>query len=156
MTDMVKIKIWPQDLWPKGPWNEEYDFYFWEEGEYSFTVIRNPAIGTLNGYIGIPESNKYYNDQILCSKNLECHGGVTFSNKKDDLSFEICLGKDKIKELSSKWWIGFDCAHCWDAWPTNEIFSSLPETTYKDFNYVKKELESLHEQIKENNNERSN
>ena len=54
------------------------------------------------GYVGLPKSNRYYKkgyDDIP----VECHGGLTFA------SGDLFGQSDK-----DTWWIGFDCAHCFD------------------------------------------
>jgi len=48
-------------------------------------------------YISIPKNHKYYNKDYE-NIDIECHGGLTYSQKQDD----------------NKYWIGWDYAHCND------------------------------------------
>ena len=90
--------------------------------------------GHLCGYVKIPETHRIYNldyDDI----DVNVHGGLTYASEKKD-----------------GYWIGFDCAHYHDVVPcVVGSFLDLDrfnEGTYKDMQYVEKELIRLVRQIK--------
>jgi len=66
-------------------------------------VVIHPA-GHRCGYVGLPEGNpnhgKDYNDI-----DAEVHGGLTFAGGS----------KDYPVESQGLWWLGYDCAHLYDA-----------------------------------------
>lgn len=52
------------------------------------------------GYVAIPKGHRLYQVEYDRMSFINCHGGLTFSDKFD--------GYDDV------WFIGFDCAHAWD------------------------------------------
>lgn len=68
------------------------------------------------GYVGIPKDHKYYG-KTYDELHIDCHGGLTYSNN--------ALSWQEDKDV---WWVGFDCAHCWDGY---DIESALE--TFKDY-----------------------
>lgn len=57
------------------------------------------------GYVGIPNSHKLAKKSVDDLGYLDCHGGVTYSEP----FLHDCDDDDT-------WWIGFDCAHCFDGY----------------------------------------
>lgn len=91
--------------------------------------------GHLCGYVRIPEIHPFYNLEYY-EIDVDVHGGLTYSS-----------------EEKNGYWIGFDCAHYNDITPcyvgsffTTHLFTD--EGTYKDMDYVEKELIRLVRQIK--------
>ena len=123
---------------------------------YSFLILKNDTLGTLCGYVGIPESHifyrKHYNqyldecsDYIVYRKGegqssieslLSVHGGVTFTGNTLE-------GMDP-----HLWYIGFDCAHAGDLILYLPLNIRSWDDVFRDEIYVMKELESLLEQLK--------
>lgn len=69
-------------------------------------VIIGQNWGHRCGYIEIPIWHKYYGldyDDI----NIDVHGGWTYS--------DYVHNDYPTKSSNGAWWIGFDCAHCYDA-----------------------------------------
>lgn len=61
-------------------------------------LVRHNGIGYRCGYVCIPKGHPWHGidyDKITA----EAHGGLTYSERGTDGS----------------WWVGFDCAHCFDA-----------------------------------------
>lgn len=89
----------------------------------------------LCGYVGVSRDNVFF--KKLCSDlSFKVHGGLTFEGK-----LFVC---------EDFWFFGFDCAHARDLSFLNEhdhFFDNEMET-YKDVDFVKKEIFSLVEQIK--------
>ena len=57
------------------------------------------------GYVGIPNGHKLYNKSIDDLGYLNCHGGITYA---EPYLYEC--------NDENTWWIGFDCAHCFDGY----------------------------------------
>jgi len=135
--------------WGEGEWVDEPDYLEFEhmgiqceinrvhapdgpKGEYLFG-------GHLCGYVKLPSENFMTEDEI---NDLDVHGGITFN-----------------KNTSNGHWVGFDCAHCYDITPsTQSIKKSIAEkyahlgmlwSSYRNFEYVKSEVESLAKQVAE-------
>lgn len=108
------------------------------------------------GYVGIPNSHKLAKKSVDDLGYLYCHGGVTYSEP-----FLHDCDDDT-------WWIGFDCAHCFDGYDietAKQYFGEEPDfqRTYaimqdlwneankeyksSSFSYVKEECKKLVDQI---------
>lgn len=109
------------------------------------------------GYVGIPKANRFYGKSTDDLGFVECHGGITYSEP----SIYGC-------EETDTWWIGFDCAHCFDGYDVEtakQYFGDNPdwarifepmEEFYKEMNkdfeirtleYVKNECQNIIDQI---------
>jgi len=102
--------------------------------------LRNRSLGHLCGYIGVmpdhPWHGKDYDDDDLI--NLDTHGGLTYSSAGPwDLDMIVV-------DLPDMWWLGFDCAHSGDAYPTQP--RSGQADYYKTIRYVREELDKLQAQ----------
>ena len=92
-------------------------------------------LATWCGYVEVPErhplhgADLYEGNRVNDLMNLEVHGGVTFAD-----------------EINGVYYIGFDCAHAGDLVPAYEFECW---ETYRDEDYVRKEIERLAYQIKE-------
>lgn len=105
-------------------------------------------------YVGVPESHKAhgsgYDDERL--SEIEVHGGLTFSEMCADTGDES-IGVCHVAECGRPdhvWWLGFDCAHSGDVSPATLArvghYGGWGES-YKSLNYVRKEVESLADQL---------
>ncbi len=79
---------------------------------------------------------------------LNVHGGLTFSgpcNKTGREERGICHAQQPGRP-ENIWWFGFDCSHDGDFSPKyDHLFSN--DNSYRDFQYVKSEVESLAKQL---------
>jgi hypothetical protein len=132
------------------PWETEPVKATWLDvtTRYWLHIQRHHSLGHLCGYIGIPQGHPWWrrsDEQILMADNSspEVHGGITYAShhKPGEAKGE----KDEL------WWIGFDCAHCGDLSPGMLKYDSRldRDETYKDWDYVKAECESLARQAKQ-------
>lgn len=67
---------------------------------------------------------------------IDVHGGLTFGNSGDVANKIV-------------WWLGFDCSHAGDISPlpgTNRFFA-IDGYCYRNFDYVKSEVEALAQQL---------
>lgn len=71
---------------------------------YPYVVLFMPGAYRC-GYVGVPYSHKLSKKDVDDLGYLSCHGGVTYAKSHLD----NCDDKDT-------WWIGFDCAHCFDGY----------------------------------------
>jgi|SRR5438132_7191778 len=124
-----------------GPWMNEPDKANWtdKETELDCMIIRNAEMGNLCGYVGIPLDSKLckldYNDI-----EVNVHGGLTYSGR--------CNGNICHEAEEEVYWLGFDCAHFQDLSPGLKFEPLTVNSIYRDFNYVKLEVESLAKQLK--------
>lgn len=140
-----------------GPWHDEPDEVRYQERGFNCYILRN-IYGALCGYVEIPSSHPFYErdcDNDL-EEEIEVHGGLSFSGEIEGLE---------------GWFIGFDCGLLNDVLPSliiskddkprdmndeklrqilSRIDSSrIPEPTYKDIDFVKKEISSMIDQLLE-------
>jgi hypothetical protein len=144
---------------------KEHDFHAitglleYEDRGFKCRVVKIPHLGHLCGYVGLPESHKYFNKD-MDAIDIYCHGGITYSEKEKD----------------GLYWIGFDCAHAGDLVPglvdfkISDLKNDSPEMmkaldliedtmgklkfpeiigTYKNLDYVKRELKEIVNQLVE-------
>ena len=153
--------------WGGGEWVDEPDVCHFMHNEIQCLIFRVAARdgpkgnhifgGHLCGYVVIPENCPKWKFEEV--PDFDVHGGITFSNIQDHLD---------------KYVIGFDCAHGGDIVPSmkeiiNDIYEKCfkwmkkgaaekfmelnnrvnPRPTYKNIEFVKKECESLADQLNE-------
>lgn len=132
---------------PPGPWQDEPDKVQWvdEATGLDCLIVRNPVMGNLCGYVGVPEGHpefgKGYDDVPV-----NVHGGLTYA---DGCAGPICH-EPLPGRPDTVWWLGFDCAHAFDLAPG--MIKHAPELarlgTYRTFDYVVSEVQSLARQLK--------
>lgn len=119
------------------PWDGEPDLKEWtDEGTgYKCLILRNPDLGHLCGYVGLPQDHPLhgvgYND---LPADVDVHGGPS------------AAGRPGMKDFGADpdyWWVGFDCAHASDLIPAYPI----DNCQYRDMDYVKNECARLAEQL---------
>lgn len=113
-------------------------------GEFDWEILHN-SMGYLCGYVRIPSDHSWF--QISCNllSHINIHGGLTFAN--------TCLIHP------DQWWVGFDCAHIYDApnirYMSPELAKEYIEAhtsgdillgfkrIFRDEEYVKRQIENL-------------
>lgn len=130
-----------------GEWVNEPDKAHWVDKDTGLDclIVRNIG-GALCGYVGVPESHCAFKKEYD-NVNVEIHGGLTFSDfcaDTDDEGIGICHPRDGAAN-DVVWWLGFDCAHYGDISPLymNSFMFYDEYATYKNFDYVKSEVQSL-------------
>lgn len=111
---------------------------------YKCLIKRTMDSGHLCGYVGLDENSRFYekNYEEVYEK-IKCHGGITFADFWDNLQ-------------DQKYYLGFDCAHAFDLRPF--VYTRYPQIfkpdditalqeTYKDMEYVEKEIQDVVDQI---------
>lgn len=127
--------------WPDGPWDNEPDHVTFEVDGLLCILHRVPGLGHWCGYVAVPPSHKAHGRGIY-DVDVNVHGGLTYARPCQGAICHV----PKPGESDSVWWLGFDCAHYYDASPTRPP-SSLGES-YRTLNYVCAETESLARQLK--------
>ena len=130
----------------RGEWDNEVDKAQWVSSGLDCLVVRGP-LGAFCGYVGVPKDHVEYQEDYN-DVSVDVHGGLTFADKcspNGDEARGIChTGPDIANGVV--WWLGFDCSHYSDLAPKAE--SPLREhCTYRNFEYVKAEVEKLAEQL---------
>lgn len=122
---------------PPGPWMDEPDkIQFVTEVGLPALIVRNRS-GALCGYVGVDSKHPYY-EKNYDDCNVDCHGGLTYSNLCQP-GGKICH-KVEDGEDDNIWWLGFDCAHCGDHVP---LYDSGWGEDYKNLDYVKSICEDM-------------
>lgn len=149
--------------WPRGEWDNEPDKVQWEDESTGLPclAVRVVEHGHWCGYVGVgpdhPLFEKEYGDA-----NVDCHGGLTFSEHCREES-ERCDGgichKVEPGEPDNAWWFGFDCAHYCDYQPGKSAYYTKlgldpwrfadPDSRYRSLSYVKDNCRDLARQLKE-------
>ncbi len=132
--------------WGDGPWQHEQDRLEWKTASgYPGLILRSERLGCLNGYVALPPWHKLHgkhHNEI----EVDVHGGLTWSGLKDN------------EKPPDAWWLGFDCAHCYDVCPAMEAYlesvlgytrQRRSDETYRTIEYVIIEVEALSERLKE-------
>lgn len=125
---------------------------------YPYVVLFMPGAYRC-GYVGVPYGHKLAKKSVDKLSHLRCHGGVTYAES------HLYNCNDE-----NTWWIGFDCAHCFDGYDielakqyfgcnpgfekTFSVVEDLwekankdPETEIRSLAYVKDECKKLIDQI---------
>lgn len=116
-------------------------------------IVRNPRGGNLCGYVGVAEGHSLF-EQDYGIPDVDVHGGLTFADKCTETEDEgryICHVPDP-GEPKHVWWFGFDCAHLNDLSPADPFGLRVRGdpyfgSTYRDFDYVKRECARLATQL---------
>lgn len=148
------MKTWTtidKSEWPeRGEWDDEPDKAHWidEKTGLDCLIVRGPS-GALCGYVGVPESNRYFEQcyNAVCP-DVEVHGGLTFAARchpQEDEARGICHPKEGAAN-ETVWWLGFDCAHAGDVCPKYKPYSYC-YGAYRYFDYVKREVTQLAAQL---------
>jgi hypothetical protein len=93
----VKITLtMDKSAWPDGPWKNEPDELEWHDQVtgYKCLVRRHPAIGTLCGYVGVPEGHTLY--------GMTCRDRVEQLRKDVELSEHASLIDVFLESLSGE------------------------------------------------------
>src|SRR5215471_8421807 len=141
----------PKAEWGDGLWQGEDDRYEWRSVHgLACLIVRGPG-GALCGYVGVPASHPWHGRSYQ-EIDVSVHGGLTYSS---GCQGHIC--HTPLEGEAEVWWLGFDCAHCFDLAPAMAALLRQigrgddfldPTQTYKPVEYVRGEVERLAEQVR--------
>ncbi len=138
--------------WGDGPWQAEPDHKEWRDAATGLHCIahRNMSGGNWCGYVAVPPGHpahrKDYGDV-----DVEVHGGLTYGAECQGAVCHV----PPPGEPDDVWWLGFDCAHCWDVRPASDKRDELrgwqrlsgADSRYCDLAYVERECTNLAKQL---------
>lgn len=145
-----------KQLWGPGPWEKEDDRYEWTTAAgYPGLMTRGP-LGNWCGYAAVPNGHPLWGAAYDAWCNIEVHGGLTYSGP---CRGHICHTA-KPGDPDNVWWFGFDCAHAFDFMPAMgplradrsfgpTVPTKFPDEVYRDYGYVREQVESLASQLQE-------
>ena len=140
--------------WGEGQWQAEPDKRQWRDESTGLPclIVRSPGTGALCGYVGVSTDHPLHGKDYGAVDNVSVHGGLTFAHgcgHGDDESQGVCHVPG-ANEPDDVWWFGFDCAHASDETPAMQthFMRGYVGTKYRNFSYVKEEVENLAQQIK--------
>lgn len=112
---------------------------------FEWSIVHN-EMGFRCGYVQVPKDHPWYG-KVFEEVDAEVHGGITFGEADKPCDAE---GED------DKWWVGFDCAHAFDAPDPDltrqtNVFDKfmIHGDVVRTQEYVEAECRSLCEQAKE-------
>lgn len=134
-----------KESWGDGPWQTEPDFELFEYRDHK-CMVRRGSFGALNGYVEVKPDHAFYK-QDYDDIDVDVHMGITYAGN--------------ILDCLDIFFIGFDCAHCYDYAPVlavthknicipNSRECSLPmhkEENYKTIDFVIAECKSVVDQL---------
>jgi hypothetical protein len=139
-----------------GPWVGEPDRLEWRHRGVPCLMVRNMEIGNWCGYAAVPPGHPWHGkdtDEFEDAIRVEVHWGLTYA---DACAGDICH-VPLPGEPGDVWWLGFDCAHAFDATPfTAKLradqgfgFRSAADAgeVYRDVAYVRAQCEQLADQV---------
>ena len=115
----------------------EPDYALFYKEDMIYIIKRILKYGYLCGYIALDPTHPLYADDY---HDYDVHGGISLEGKDRKYTPEFPGISSNIRLL------GFDCAHFDDFY--YGAYQHCHASTYKDFQYVLKELDSLAEQIR--------
>lgn len=123
-----------KSAWPRGEWSDEPDRVEWRAAGFAALIVRGPS-GALCGYVGVASGHPWHGVDYEIV-DADAHGGLTYSKH--------CAGKichvPQPGEADAVWWLGFDCAHCYDLMPAYDRYLG---GEYRSLAYVRREVEKL-------------
>lgn len=154
--ETIEYRTMDKTKWQRGPWDDEPDKVQWQDEATGLPcLIKRSGLGALCGYVGVHEGHPWFGmgyDSCLGRDDEypDVHGGLTYAGpcmKGDDPSQGVCHVPGP-GESDNVWWLGFDCAHCWDKSDMGyspEMLASfgISEDPYRDIVYVRRETERL-------------
>lgn len=140
---MEEVK-YDKSRWAKGEWDSEPDRVDFVHVGYACLLLRN-NLGNWCGYVAIPSDHPLYGKK---DADVNVHGGLSYAAK---CSGPICHAPEPGMP-DDVWWLGFDTAHVFDVSPALErlgLKEFFGGSSYKNLTYVRKETESLAEQLRD-------
>ena len=133
--------------WPEGTWGDEPDKVQWVDPTTGLPcmVVRS-FIGAWTGYVGVYAAHPLYGRNPTECPPLVVHGGV---NRTEFYSRTAGADASCHQPVEGPvWWIGFDCAHTRDLCPALGTMMVVAPCTYRDLDYVCREVGRLAQQLK--------
>lgn len=148
-TTAVEHKV-DRTGWPLGPWDQEPDRVEWRTAAgLPALILRHFWTGNLCGYVAVPPGHPLHGQPYGAAGDAlpkGAHGGLTYAG--------ACRGSichvPAEGEPDDVHWLGFDCAHAFDAQPGRlDRMWIEPDMRYRTVDYVRAECESLAAQLVE-------
>lgn len=155
--ERIEYRTVDKSAWPRGAWDDEPDKVQWQDEATGLPCLikRHPSAGHLCGYVGVPEGHPWHGqdcDDVRVSDDEHdwptVHGGLTYADHcAEGPEAEAICHVPAPSEPDKVWWLGFDCAHCYDLSPGRAtIFPAFGDEIYRDIAYVERECRLLAKQ----------
>lgn len=130
--------------WGPGPWQTEPDRKVWKDPATGLVCLanRHGSKGHFCGYVAVLPGHPAYG-KYCDSIDVNVHGGLNYANA---CSGEICHVPEP-GEPDNVWWLGFDCAHCFDLSPGSSYRNEFGDEHYRDLGYVEQQCAQLAVQL---------
>lgn len=129
---------------PKGEWTDEPNRIEWRHKGLACLMVRHEHHYHWCGYVGVPPGHPAHGkDYDSVNVNVDVHGGLTYARACEELVCHV----PEPGESENTWWLGFDCAHYEDLSPFDLRNGPRPRATYRNVEYVKREVNRLADQL---------
>lgn len=159
-TEQEKKREWTEQeklvMWGPGPWVGEADRLEWRRHGLVCLLTRNPLLGNLCGYVGVPPGHPMHQvTRSVIQQMVRVHGAITYAKPCDEEA-GVChvAAPDEPDDL---WWFGFDCMHGHDIVPGQVRCFELDDeeldmlagkgVAYRDQQYVCGQIDLLADQL---------
>jgi hypothetical protein len=149
----------PKSEWSPGPWQDEPDEFNWKDERTGLpcAIKRNPFMGHLCGYVGIPPTHPFFgwdHDDHIPIRPEDMTGsvddvgvmtmfGYALSGGDKHGTIPLCMtlkvhggitwsGELPWSDDGRWWWYGFDCGHAGDGLPGLDAVMLRFSHTYPD------------------------
>jgi hypothetical protein len=113
---------------------------------YHCLIVRDAAAGYLSGFVGVPRGHGLYGVDHADLQGVTVHGGFEYSGP----------APHEQPERPNVWYFGFDCDHLDDICLRDLVafdpisFGVKRTASYKDMEFVDREVRRLAEELKSN------
>ena len=148
-TQVINEHRVDRSTWPRGEWdNEPEDRIEWRSSDGVPCLMVRSRMGAWCGYAAVgPDHPWHGKDYGHDDVSVDVHGGLTYANRCQAGGGPICH-VPLPGEPDPVWWFGFDCLHLGDMYP-GEGYRIDPMSSYRSREYVRRQVESLAEQLVE-------
>jgi hypothetical protein len=160
-----------KSTWGAGEWQNEPDRVDFGHAGFACLALRHPEHGHFCGYVAVPREHPRYGRPHDELGDLEFHHGINYAAPCDEGGLVCHVPAPGMP--SDVWWIGGDFGHWQDVCPGRDarlrevigqgraagladvvapfarlLEDDFPRSTYRNLAYVRREIESLAEQLR--------
>lgn len=141
-----RLEVVVRSLWGRGPWDDEPDFRVWNCVSLPCVLGRN-GLGAWCGYVGVPSNHPDYESSYAELRDIRVHGRVTCADFEPQIITHVYQAIGESVPIKT-YWIGFDCAHSFDAVPVGFLGAIRGDLEdYVTYQKAKDEVEVLVTQL---------
>ncbi len=150
MINIISLEFFDKKKFPPGKWLSEPDLCHWDYKSVSCLVLRDMALGTWKGYVGVNKQHPFFRKTLIdfskiddAGMNSAVYGGICTAGK---------IPVKYKKYGSNLWWFGIETSYGADYMPLLKLDTAnadmvklTSKQTYKDFSFIRRETNVLAE-----------